>query len=1060
MNWRLPAADISQHAARVSPPENINRANEETPAALLRRAIPLTLVLACGVAFSALVALVVRNQERERFEADFDRQAQIQWRSMQVAIREYEECLYMLRGLFDSSNEVSSGEFRRMAGDLRMRHSGIELLAWLPRVRREERVAFEAGAVRADGAHFFIHDGENFRSQLPPIPSPDRDEYLPIQFCEPVVGNVKLFGFDQLRGPYLPTATRAIESGEVSATKRVTLGEDYGEEPGWACALPVYFGDTIPQSIEGRRERFRGIVVGAVRFSNLIANTVQKLPTGDIDVVLLDESATSGERFLVGFVDGQLRTRGPDSGDEFRRGIHRLLPMPVAGRNWVAFFRPNTQPVLIYPWVFLAGGIAYTTMLMALLHAAQQRTLMVQKLVNEKTAELHATQRTLYDDHQRRRKAEERYRAFVEQSNEAIWRFELSEPIPVDLPEDEQIILYYERAFLAEANDSFAQMYGFERAKEMIGMSLADLMPRDRATFEHLRHYVRSGYRLSNAESHEVGRNGVKCIFLNNLTGIVENGRLVRAWGTQRDVTEQRVAEDARQRAEIRLRSALAAANLGTWEWEVESDIITWSETTERMFGFAPGTFRGGLADYLKLAHPDHRAGSEARLRKVAREGGSLVGELCIIRQDGAERWIATRGDVIRDEQGSIVRVVGAVMDVTEQHAVAEEKAQIERRLQETQKLESLGILAGGVAHDFNNLLTGILGNTNLAQMDLPEASPVQENLAAIEKTSRRAAELCKQMLAYSGKGRFVVQRLDLSEIVEETAQLVRPSLSRFAALEFHLAKELPAISADATQLRQIVMNLVLNASDSFDERPGKIVLETGVIQADSAYLASTILSPDVPAGEYVFLEIRDTGCGMSSETLSKIFNPFFSTKFTGRGLGLAAVLGILRGHCGAIKVSSEVGVGSTFRLLLPSAGEPVKVLPPAPPAVNQRRGSGTILVADDEPAIRIVASRLLESFGYRVVLAENGSEALEIFQKSPADYTGILLDLTMPKMDGMEAFTAIRLIREDVPVVLMSGFNEQDAISRFSGKNLAGFVQKPFTPDELRQAIRKFIEV
>ena len=1040
---------------RVSFPEISATASEETPATSFRRALPLVMVLVCGIAFSAAVALVVRNQERERFAEDFNREAQFQGRSMQVTVREYEECLYTLRDLFDSSEEVTAGEFRRASADLRARHSGIELLAWLPHVRRGGRTAFEAGAVRPDGVRFFIHDGKEINSTLPPVPSPDRGEYLPIQYCEPMTGNQKLFGFDQLLGPYVETVKRAIGSGELSATQRVKLGEDYGEEPGWAFALPVYAGTESPPSSEERQSRVRGVLAAAVPFSSLIANTIQKMPAGKLDVLLLDESGAVEERFLTGFIDGLLRTRGSESGDEFRRGFHFVLPMPVAGRQWTALFRPNTQPVLIYPWAFLAGGIALTTMLTALLYSAQQRTLMVQKLVGERTAELHATQRVLHEDNQRRRQAEERYRAFVEQSSEAIWRFELSEPVSVDLPEDEQIELYYQRAFLAEANDVFAQMYGFERAKEMIGMSVADLMPREPATFEHLRKYVRSSYRIANAESHEVGNNGVRSIFLNNMTGIVENGKLVRVWGTQRDVTEQRRAEDDRRLSEARLRSALAAADLGTWEWDVASDSIVWSGETEEMFGFKPGEFRGGIADYLKLVHPDHRVLSEARLRDAVREGGSLAGELRIIRRDGAERWIASRGDVVRDEQGKVVRVVGAVMDVTEQHAAAEEKAQFERRLQETQKLESLGILAGGVAHDFNNLLTGILGNTSLAQMDLPETSPVQANLTAIEKTSRRAAELCKQMLAYSGKGRFVLQRLDLSEIVEDTAQLVRPSISRHAVIEFDLARKLPTISGDATQMRQIIMNLVLNASDALGDDPGVISLKTGVIQADAAYLAGTMLSPHVAPGEYVFLEIRDTGCGMSPETLSKIFNPFFTTKFTGRGLGLAAVLGIVRGHGGAMKVSSEAGEGSTFRLLLPSVGEPVDARPPEPPAPQVSRGSGTVLVADDEAAVRLVASRLLEIFGYSVVLAKDGREALELFTKSPDDFTVILMDLTMPRMDGLEAFAEMRRVRGDIPVVLMSGYNEQDAISRFAGQELTAFVQKPFSPAELREAFR-----
>jgi PAS domain S-box-containing protein len=575
----------------------------------------------------------------------------------------------------------------------------------------------------------------------------------------------------------------------------------------------------------------------------------------------------------------------------------------------------------------------------------------------------------------------------------------------------------------------------------------------------HLRQYVRSGFRISDSESHEVSTDGTTRIFLNNITGIIEHGCLMRYWGTQRDVTEQRRAEQERRRAEARLRTALAAANLGTWEWDLETDTVSWSETTERIFGVEPGTFDGTMSTYLSLVHPEDRPKAEARLRRTAREGGSLTGDLRILRHDGAVRRIFSRGDVIRNEDGRIVRVVGAAMDITEQHQAAEEKARIDRRLQETQKLESLGILAGGIAHDFNNLLTGILGNASLARMDLPPDSPVQACLEAIETTSQRAAELCKQMLAYSGKGRFVVQRLDLSALVEDTTHLVQLSIGKNAALKFNLAADLPAISADTTQMRQIIMNLVINASDALGDAGGVINLTTGLMHADHAYLTETYLSPSLPDGEYVFLEVSDNGCGMSAETMKKIFDPFFTTKFTGRGLGLAAVLGIVRGHHGALKVYSEPGKGTTFKLLLPRAEGSPEDLSKTKSNGTSWRGSGTVLVVDDEEPVRIVAGRILQAIGFDVLPAAHGREAVEKFREDPAKIAAVLLDLTMPQMDGSATFTELRRIRPEVKVLLMSGFNEQDAIHRFAGKGLAGFLQKPFKPGELHEKLRGMLE-
>ena len=275
---RLRSRGIPPHAVGLSVPEYSAKASEETPATSLRRAITLAVVLVCGVAFSSAVALVVRRQERERFENDFERQAQIEWRAMQVAVRDYEECLHTLRDLFDSSDEVNAGEFRRTSADLRARHPGLEMLAWLPRVGQERRAAFEEAASREDGTRFFIHEGGDVDAIEPPTPSPERVEYLPVQFCEPIKGNDAQFGFDHLHGPYQATIVRSIETGEMSATQRVSIGPGSDSEPGWAFGLPVFVGEGVPQNAGERRSRLRGILAGVVPFSRLLANTIQELP--------------------------------------------------------------------------------------------------------------------------------------------------------------------------------------------------------------------------------------------------------------------------------------------------------------------------------------------------------------------------------------------------------------------------------------------------------------------------------------------------------------------------------------------------------------------------------------------------------------------------------------------------------------------------------------------------------------------------------------------------------------------------------------------------------------
>lgn len=387
-----------------------------------------------------------------------------------------------------------------------------------------------------------------------------------------------------------------------------------------------------------------------------------------------------------------------------------------------------------------------------------------------------------------------------------------------------------------------------------------------------------------------------------------------------------------------------------------------------------------------------------------------------------------------------------------------EARLNLERKLLETQKLESLGVLAGGIAHDFNNLLTGILGNSSLASLELPDGSPIQDYLGQVNQASLRAADLCKQMLAYSGRGRFVVQKLDINHLVEETTHLLQISISKQAVLRFNLAKGLPTIEADATQIRQVVMNLVINASEAIGEKSGVISVSTGLTRIDHAYLGGTIAAPEIPEGEYVSLEISDNGTGMSPETQAKIFDPFFSTKFTGRGLGLAAVLGIMRGHKGALKVYSELGRGTTFKLLFPCATGPAETPATVAPARTLWRGRGVVLIADDEETIRSTAARMLRALGFETALVANGREAVDAFRANPDAYVIVLLDLTMPHMDGEQAFTELRRLQPDVRVVLMSGFNRQEAVARFTGKGLASFLQKPFSMEALTEVMQSVL--
>ncbi|MFP4353954.1 MAG: PAS domain-containing protein [Phycisphaerae bacterium] len=403
-------------------------------------------------------------------------------------------------------------------------------------------------------------------------------------------------------------------------------------------------------------------------------------------------------------------------------------------------------------------------------------------------------------------------------------------------------------------------------------------------------------------------------------------------------------------------------------------------------------------------------------------------------------------------------QVLIVARDISHHVQALQQRQELETQIQQAQKLESLGVLAGGIAHDFNNLLVGILGNADLALLELSPVSPVRQSVQEIEKAARRAAELCRQMLAYSGKGRFVVEPIDLSELVCEMGHMLEVSVSKSAVLKYNCSENLPPVMADATQIRQVVMNLITNASEAIGDRSGVISITTGALDCSRQYLDETYLDEKLDEGLYVTLEVADTGCGMDIDTRERIFDPFFTTKFTGRGLGLAAVLGIVRGHEGAIKVYSEPGQGTTFKVLLPAS--PAEQVEHESSSAHSKgwQGQGLVLVADDEPTVLAVTRRMLESMGFEVILASDGKQALDLFGQHHQQVVCVLLDLTMPNLDGKEAFRQLRQMDPHVPVVMASGYNEQEVSQRFLGKGLAGFIQKPFNLLALSTVMQKVL--
>jgi two-component system, cell cycle sensor histidine kinase and response regulator CckA len=517
------------------------------------------------------------------------------------------------------------------------------------------------------------------------------------------------------------------------------------------------------------------------------------------------------------------------------------------------------------------------------------------------------------------------------------------------------------------------------------------------------------------------------------------NGVLV----TWEDFTEKRKSQELLQRNMTLLRKTQSMAKMSGWSYDIATGKFSNTDELQRIF---PRSAREYSADqFIELVHPDDRQ----RVNEIWRRG--LAGEpiesehRMYVGDD--LRWIAIWAEPERNEAGELISILGVAQDVTD-------RKHLEAQLLQSQKYEGLGVLAGGIAHEFNNILTSVLGNAELGLMNLPLHSPAAPIFSEIGKAARRAAALTKQMLAYSGRGQMEVAPVRLDAIVQEAAPFLLSLTASKAELEFRL-QPAPA-SGDAIQLRQIAIQLASNALEALEGLTGRIVIQTGQVALSESDLSADYAQPPRSAGPYAFLEITDTGCGMTSEVASKIFDPFFSTKFAGRGLGLAAALGIVKRHRGGVQFKTAPGKGTTIRVLLPQSAEmQVNVDTPAQP--NRESRGSMILLIEDEPSVRDFLSQLLTGAGYEVVAARDGVEGVERANCLQSKINVVLLDIVMPNLDGWAAFDELRRILPSAPIVIMSGYDDPgDTTHASQTAQAAAFLHKPFRPAQLFAAIKK----
>jgi len=519
------------------------------------------------------------------------------------------------------------------------------------------------------------------------------------------------------------------------------------------------------------------------------------------------------------------------------------------------------------------------------------------------------------------------------------------------------------------------------------------------------------------------------------------------------ETEERKRSEKSLRASEERYRHLIANAPAGIFEVDLSTlRFISVNEVMCHVSGYTKEEFLS--LDPMELLTEESRKMFMGRAAKtITGEQISSSVEYTAIGKDGMEFQVLLNASFSYKSDNQVIATV-VVHDITEHKRMEAERIRLERRLLDRQRLESLGILAGGIAHDFNNLLMAILGNLEIAQINLPATSSARLPVGQAIQATRRAADLTRQMLAYSGKGSFLIKPMDLNELVRENTELFRTVICKTVTMNLDLSNESAVVKADPGQVQQVIMNLITNASEAIGDRQGDITIATEILDCNETFLGKSLIQERVPAGRYVCLKVTDNGQGMDEKTISRIFDPFFTTKFTGRGLGMSAVLGIVRGHKGAIIIESMPGRGTTIQVLFPACVPVAAISQPLPNISSAALPCGTILVVDDEEMVRSVCEAILERLGFKTLSAADGEEALLMMQKYSAEIVLVLLDLTMPKMDGFRAFQEMRRLRPDIRVILCSGYSEEKATEQFVHSGLNGFIKKPFQIDELQKKI------
>jgi len=541
-----------------------------------------------------------------------------------------------------------------------------------------------------------------------------------------------------------------------------------------------------------------------------------------------------------------------------------------------------------------------------------------------------------------------------------------------------------------------------------------------------------------------------------------DQGRVTSFVHVMRDITERVQMEERLLESEEKYRHLaseqqiiLNSSSVGIIF--VKNRKVLWANPAHcKIFGYKPEAVKGmTTAEYYANRESYEYVGEKGYARIAS--GGIFSEDMMMKKKDGTLVWCNLVGQAINPanpEEGSI----WSMLDISARKRAEEERQQLEHQFHQAQKMESLGVLAGGIAHDFNNILTVILGHCYMAREDYTPEQDFKATFKQIESAGNRAAELCRQMLTYAGKSPLVQTRVNLWLLVDEVVKMLQAAIKKNVVIELDMKRVVPDIMGDAGQIQQIVMNLIINAAEAIGEANGTIrVALTRVLVTDGQNETDTF-GTVIEAGGYICLEVTDSGCGMDEETQERIFEPFFTTKFTGRGLGMSAIHGIVTAHSALLQMTSSPNIGTAFKVFFPTPTSPGHTESASDSTGTSEKVDGTILLVDDEQVLRDMGTALLEAMGFAIVTAENGNNAVEIYRARGSEIDAILLDLTMPEMDGIETYHELRTINPVLPVIICSGYSIESVEDAITDDPHACFVQKPYNPAELRSALTRMM--